>query len=739
MATNAIRPLPSQAPAQAPDAGLRATPSRAVEEASDKGKCGLVLGAHFRQVQALPGARIRSVRIRSVRICGVPCGFKAAWGVGLAGLLSALSGCQSPAMVDPSLPTPRLPPRLQKTVPSPVRFSDITKAAGLRFKHNSGAFGLKLYPETMGSGVAFIDYDGDGYQDIFLANGRDWTPAEVRAYTSGPGRVAHKEYGFTSPPLPPRHRTVGALYHNNGNNTFSDVTPGSGLDIEMQGMGVAVGDYDNDGRPDLYVTSYGRNYLFHNEGKGKFKEVAQAAGVQDAGFSTSAMWVDYDRDGKLDLFVCRYIDWTPATDMWSYGSNAKVRGGYLKTYAGPPGYNGQASRLYHNAGGGRFVDVSAQAGIYKPVTALISTQPSAVRKRAALARDMAMSPPGTMGEEAAKRQAPTMNQGKSMGVALCDYNNDGWPDLLVTNDTVRNYLFLNRKDGTFAEVGAQAGISYSPAGRSRAGMGVDAGDIDHSGRDSFVIGNFDHQYLGLYHNQGQGTFSDIAGFSEVARPSMSFLTFGCVFLDVNNDGWLDIMTADGHVQDTIHTMRHDLDYAQRPLLYLNRRQRQPVKFDEVGLQSGAAMREPRVARGLACADIDLDGDPDVLLTINGGAPVLLRNDPSSPASRNNALRLTLVGTKSNRSAIGALVEARFQKPGQAAGEVVRRMVRSGSSYLSQSELPLTIGMGQQAKAASLTIHWPSGKQTQLRDVPANQALTINEDGGIVRKQALARC
>lgn len=673
---------------------------------------------------ARPAAAVRPPLWKSEfnLVCGL--------GAGLA--LGALSGCQSSALTDPSLPTPRLPARVYPAVASPVRFRDITSAAGLHFKHNSGAFGLKLYPETMGSGVAFIDYDGDGLQDIFLVNGRDWTPSEAGAYINGPGRVAHKEYGFALPAVPPHRRTTCALYRNNGNGTFSDVTRGSGLEVEMQGMGVAVGDYDNDGRPDLYVTAYGRNFLFHNQGKGKFEERAQAAGVQDAGFGTSAMWVDYDRDGKLDLFVCRYIEWTPGTDIWNYGSNTKVDGGFLKTYAGPPGYNGQASHLYHNEGAGRFADVSAKAGIYSPVNELTSVDPAVARQRVAQAKTAALSPPLTTGEEMTRRRAPAKSQGKSMGVALCDANNDGWPDLLVTNDTVRNYLFLNQKNGTFKEAGVRSGISYGPGGRSRAGMGVDVGDLDQSGRDSIVIGNFDHEYLGLYQNQGQATFSEIAGPAEITRPSMNFLTFGCLFLDVNNDGWLDILTANGHVQDTIGLMRQDLTYAERPALYLNRGGR-AMKFDEVGLQSGAAFSTPRVARGIACADVDLDGNVDVILTINGAAPVLLHNTPANPALQNNALRVTLVGTKSNRSAIGAVVEARLQK----SGEVVRRMVRSGSSYLSQSELPVTIGMGQQ-RVADLSVQWPSGKRTQLSQVTANQALIVDEDRGIVHQQPLAR-
>lgn len=667
--------------------------------------------------------------------------FKTACGVGLMALLIAFSGCGLRGTTPPAWRMPHMVKPVPKRVPSPVRLTDITAQAGIHFKHNSGAFGLKLYPESMGSGAAFIDYDGDGYPDIFFVNGRDWTQAEVRAYTDGPGRVAHDEHGFILPTQPPHRHTTGALYHNNRDGTFTDVTRGSGLDVEMQGLGVAIGDYDNDGRPDLYVTALGRNYLFHNEGGGKFRELARVAGVEDSGFSTSAMWVDYDRDSKLDLFVCRYIEWSPATDIWNDGSVTDVSGIYRKTYAGPFNYDGQASHLYRNVGGGRFVDVSARTGILGPMAALTAADLTA---RAAARRSAALAAHETMRQWMERDKAPTMHAGKSMGVALCDVNGDGWPDILVANDGVRNYLYVNNKNGTFTERGVPSGVSYGPHGQVRAGMGVDVGDVDHSDRDCVVIGNFDHEALGFYQNQGGGAFAEVAGDSGVAGPSLPFLTFGCLFLDVDNDGWLDILTANGHVQDIIHEMRRDLDYAERPLLYLNRGQGQPVKFDEVGRQSGAAMSVPRVARGVACADIDLDGDVDVLFTtkgenIEGSAPVLLRNDPTLQAERNNALRVTLEGTKSNRSAIGALVEAHLPKqPGQITGEVVRRMVKSGSSYLSQSELPVTLGLGRQTRVATLTVRWPSGALTELRDISANQAITINEDRGIVRRRKLVR-
>lgn len=619
--------------------------------------------------------------------------YSSQYGCALALLLLG-GGCASPpAKILPPIVSLRTPRPPSKTV-SPVNFIDVTQQAGLTWKHNNGAFGLKLYPETMGSGVAFIDFDGDGYQDIFLVNSRNWTPEEANAYIKGPGRAHHDGYGFALPPIPAHRRTTGALYRNNRDGTFRDVTKNSGLEAEMYGMGVAVGDYDNDGKPDLYVTSYGHNYLFRNTGNGRFSEVTEAAGVRDSGFGTSAMWVDYDRDGRLDLFVCRYIEWTPGIDIWNYGSQKKVKGGFLKTYAGPPAYNGQASHLYHNQGAGKFVDVSDKAGIYQPVQSLMKTaaNPTVLKTRQDREAAAARAVNETLEQQNRRRGADTMKEGKSMGVALCDSNSDGWPDILVTNDTVRNYLFVNQKNGTFKEVGIKAGISYSGLGDARAGMGVDVGDIDRSGRDSVVIGNFAREYLGLYHSEGQSLFTDIARPSDVAGPSTAFLTFGCIFLDIDNDGWLDILAANGHVQDNVQNMLFSARYEQRPLLYLNLGQ-QPIKFDEIGAKSGAALQKKLVARGLAASDIDLDGDVDVIFTINGGTPILLRNEAAPTAAHNNVLRVSLVGTKSNRSAIGAIAETRFP---QSNVKFVQRTVRSGSSYLSQSELPVVLGLANKA-------------------------------------------
>jgi hypothetical protein len=582
-------------------------------------------------------------------------------------LLAALVGCgRKPQVIAADLP-----------VAAPAmdcRFTEITAQAGIKFTHVNGAFGAKLLPETMGSGAAFIDYDGDGYPDLFFVNSRDWTDEEVRAFTAGSG----KKYASLIPANRPRRRATCALYHNNGNGAFTDVTMQAGLDIPMYGMGAAVGDYDNDGRPDLYVTALGRDYLFHNEGNGRFKEVAAEAGVKDGGWSTSAAWVDYDRDGKLDLFVCHYVDWTPATDIYC------TLDGRSKSYCTPQDYTGQTCRLYHNEGHGRFQDVSAKAGIL--------------------------------------RQNGRKCQGKSLGVAVCDINNDGWPDIVVANDTEPNYLFQNNRDGTFAEVGQDAGIAVSESGQARAAMGVDAADLDHSGRMSLLFGNFSNQMLGLYQNHGGCLFIDIAPRSEVGQASLQFLAFGTLFVDVDNDGWPDIFAANGHVETDINRVQRDVTYAERPLLFRNEGRGQ---FKEIGLTSGEALKKPAVGRGAACADIDLDGAADIVMTVNGGAPILFHNDTGR---RNNSLRVVLEGTKSNRSAIGAVVECKM------GAETSRCMVRSGSSYCSACELPVTLGLGKAAKADAITIHWPSDKVTELKDVPANQIITVNEDRGIVKQQ-----
>ena len=530
-----------------------------------------------------------------------------------------------------------------------IHYVDITHQAGINFVHNTGAFGKRFLPETMGAGCAFIDYDNDGNPDILLINGSDF-----------PG---HKS-----------RRTTLKLYHNNGNGAFTDVTAKAGLDIEMYGMGVAVGDYDNDGWDDIYITGLGESRLLHNE-HGHFKDVTQAAGVNNTGFGASAAWVDYDRDGKLDLFVTNYVKWTEKDDQYC------ALDGRHKSYCTPEAYKGDTCHLFHNLGNGRFEDVTQKAGIYDPTS-------------------------------------------KSMGVAAIDYDRDGWPDLAVTNDTERNKLYHNNRNGTCTEQGVQAGIAFSEDGIARGAMGIDAVDFDHSGLPSLAIGNFSNQMLGLYHNEGNRFFIDIAPSSSVGRASLLSLSFGIFFFDYDLDGREDIFVADGHIEPDINRIQPQVAYAQLPLVFHNEGEE---KFRETGKPLG--FTRTFVARGAAHADIDNDGAPDVLLTNNGGPAYLFHN---VGGSRNNAIRIKTVGTRSNKDGIGAEVRVR-----SAAGENWQT-VHSGSSYLSQSELTLTFGLGQGTEASSVEIVWPSGQHDTFKDLKANNTYMIEEGGKIVGTRAFRR-
>jgi enediyne biosynthesis protein E4 len=531
----------------------------------------------------------------------------------------------------------------------PIEFVDVTAQAGIHFKHNSGAFGKKYLPETMGSGVCFIDYDNDGWQDIFFVNSMDWPE--------------HNGSGKSFP----------ALYHNNHDGTFTDVTRQAGLAMETYGLGCAVGDYDNDGFEDLYLTTVGSNHLFHNQGNGTFKDVTAKAGVASPGFSASAVWFDYDNDGKLDLFVTHYIDWSIEKDQYCTLDNKN------KSYCTPQTYKGESSRLYHNKGNGVFEDVTKQAGLLDP-------------------------------------------KSKALGVALLDYDNDGWLDLLVSNDTEPNKLYHNNRDGTFTDVGVNVGVAFSEDGRVRAGMGVDAADIDGSGFPSLIIGNFTNESTSLYHDDGTGLFTDESLRSGIAQVTTQSLTFGCFFMDYDLDGLLDIVAANGHVSDDIAVVQPTLRYAQPAGIYRNVGNR---KFENVSEKLGRAIQKPVVARGIAYADFDNDGDLDLVITANNGPARLLRNDN---ANQNDVVRLKLIGTKSNRDAIGAKVTVTTN-----SGAVLSRMVKGGSSYLSQSELPLTLGLGKPGTAKSVRVQvvWPSGRKDSVADVQPNQSLTIQEGKGIV--------
>ena len=536
---------------------------------------------------------------------------------------------------------------------SPIVFTDVTTQAGLRFVHNSGAFGKKYLPETLGAGGLFLDVDGHGWQDVLLINSTNW-----------PGRAGARSYP--------------ALYRNNHNGTFTDITRGSGLDVELYGIGAAAADFDNDGKVDVYVTALGGNRLFKNLGGGKFVDVTKKAGVHDGGFSTSALWFDYDNDGKLDLFVAHYVDWAMEKDLFC------TLDGKSKSYCTPESYKGQSPALYRNRGDGTFEDVTTRAGLYDASS-------------------------------------------KGLGVAMLDFDGDGWMDLFVANDTQPNRLYRNKGNGTFVDVAVGAGVAFSEAGVARAGMGVDAADYDGSGRPSLIIGNFSNEMMALYHNEGSGLFIDEAPRSAIGRASLLTLTFGCFFFDYDLDGRPDIFAANGHVADDIEQVQSRVTYAQRPHLFHNLGQ---MRFEEVTAESGIALQRPMVARGAAYGDYDNDGDLDVLVTVNNGPARLLRNDGGN---RNNVLRVQTIGTASNRDGIGAHVEVSVH-----GGARLWQIVKTGSSYASQSELPLTFGLGSAAGVDGVRIKWPSGRVDSVGALKANQLVTIKEGAGVVRAIAINR-
>jgi hypothetical protein len=508
------------------------------------------------------------------------------------------------------------------------RFTDVTKAAGINFKHNAQKSGRKLLPETMGAGCAFTDLDGDGYPDILLVNVKP------------------------------------ALYKNNRNGTFTEV-PNALPSLGNFPMGVAVADYDNDGRDDLYLTALDGDHLFHNDGNFKFTDVTKAAGIANSSFGTSAAWLDYDKDGRADLFVANYVQWARDKDLFC------SLDGVAKSYCTPESYKGVSSRLYRNLGNGKFEDVSAKAHLNDPTS-------------------------------------------KSLGIVVLDFNNDSWPDLFIANDTQPNKLYRNLKNGTFAEEAVTAGVAFGEDGVARGAMGVDSGDFDRAGRQHLLVGNFSNQMLGLYRNEGNGLFVDEAPRSTVGRASLLSLAFGVFFFDYDLDGWLDIFAANGHIEEEIGRVQPKVRFAEPPLVFHNLTK---GKFEDVSAKLGPDLPQPKVARGAAYADFDRDGDLDLLITTNNGPAVLYRNDANQ--AKNNFLSLRLKGTKSNRSALGATV--RLDSPGGRQSQTVH----SGSSYCSQSDLALTFGLARDAQA-NLEIEWPSGQRQKLSNVKANQHLVIEE-------------
>jgi len=530
------------------------------------------------------------------------------------------------------------------------RLVDVSSSAGIHFQHNSGAYGGKLLPETLGSGCAFLDYDADGWQDILLVNAMDW--------------AGHKQ-----------QRTTLRLYKNNRNGTFTDVTKSAGLYIEMYGIGVAVGDYNNDGFADILITCVGQNRLFRNTGKGTFVDVTKPAGLAGrTAFSTSAIWFDYDRDGLLDLFVCNYVRWSPEHDVFCSLDATH------KSYCTPEAYRGDTCWLFHNRGDGTFEDVTATSGIFD-------------------------------------------SSSKSLGVAMLDSDGDGWPDLLVANDTQPNKLYRNLGNGKFKDVAVEAGLAFSADGKARAGMGVDVGDFENSGRAGIAITNFDNEMIGLYRASKTGVYDDIATSSGVGIASRNSLGFGCTFVDADLDGRLDLVVANGHIDETVRNIRGNVGYAQAPQLFLNLGG--SGKFRDVAGELGGGFDAPKVGRGLAYGDFDNDGDLDLLLTTNHGPAYLYRNDQTAG---NRSVRFRLVGTKSNRDAVGAVVRVFYE------GVTQTRVVRGGSSYLSQSALTVTFGVGRSERVDRVTLDWPSGRTEEFKSVASGKRFQCIEGTGLSEEQ-----
>jgi hypothetical protein len=567
-------------------------------------------------------------------------------------LLVCCAGCSAPPPA-PAPPSPSVTTvSTTQTPDTPAHFEDITQRAGIRFRAVNGKTPDKHFVETMGSGAGFIDYDGDGYPDILLLDG---------LYLPGAAHAGH-------PGL--------RLYHNNGNGTFTDVTAGSGLDkATMYAMGVAVGDYDNDGRDDIYIScALGPGHLFHNEtppgraggGRPVFRDVTAKAGVANEGmWGTSCCWLDYDHDGYLDLFVCNYVRYRSLKDDLPCFLTPGQR-----TYCLPNAFQSSHCTLYHNNHDGTFTDVSQRSGI------------------AAAA-------------------------GKSLGVAIWDYDGDGWPDIFVANDTVPGFLFHNRGDGTFEEIGMRSGVACDESGAPHSGMGVDAADAANDGKMHLVIANYSGVQTSYYEQTDPGVFQDRRTPVGVGPPSTNTLGFGAFFFDYDNDGWKDLLVINGHVEDDIEKKQPGVRYAEPPLLYHNRGD---GTYIELASRSGSPFTTPIVGRAAAHADIDNDGREDVLVTTNGGPAYLWHNQTQTA---NHWLTFRLIGKQSNRDGIGALLTV------TAGGRTLRDSCRSGSSYLSASDLRVHFGLGA-AMQADVTVRWPSGHEDHLSGLAADHIWTVRE-------------
>ncbi len=558
---------------------------------------------------------------------------------------------------------------LASEAPEPVTFTDITAAAGLgRALNVSGSPDDKQFLlEEMGCGAAFFDYDNDGWLDIFLVNG---TSFDVKVRDAKP---------------------TSYLFRNNRDGTFTDVTKRAGLTHSGWGQACCVGDYDNDGFPDLFVTYWGHNVLYRNNGDGTFTDVAQRAGVAGARtrWGAGCCFLDYDRDGHLDLFVANYVNFDPEKAPRP-GDSAYCRYNDIAVPCGPLGFAGGTNVLYRNRGDGTFVDVSATSGIAHP------RGPSTM-----VFVDRNWRPAGSYG----------------MGAAAADFDNDGWPDIYVACDTAPSLLYRNNHDGTFRETAVPAGAAFDEHGAALAGMGVGVGDYDNDGRLDIVRTNFSEQITTLYRNYG-GAF-EVASIRAGLGVNRKYVGFGVDFFDFDNDGWSDIFIANGHVYAQIASRKLHVAYRQPKLLYRNRGD---GRFEDVSAKAGAAIAAANVGRGCAFGDFDNDGDVDILVNNLDGPPTLLRNDGGNA---NNWMLIKCVGTRSNRSAIGTRVKV-------TAGERSQTdEVMSGSSYYSQNDFRLHFGLGRAAKADTVELTWPSGARETLRNLPANHLFVCHEGKGIV--------
>jgi hypothetical protein len=548
----------------------------------------------------------------------------------------------------------RLPASATEAINATARgiiFRDIAKAAGIRFIHDNAATAEKYLIETMGAGCGWIDYDLDGLLDLYLVNG-----AATKLYQ-------------------PKARLRGALYRNNGDGTFTDVTEKAGVGAEgLFGMGVAVGDYDNDGFPDLMALGYDRSILYHNNRNGTFSDVTAGAGVSNKGkWASSAAWFDYDRDGRLDLAIANYVIWSPENNIWCGDQKPGYRG-----YCHPNKFRGQRPTVYRNNGDGSFTDV---------------TEASMVGRHAS----------------------------SGLGIAAFDFDDDGWQDIFIANDANPNFLFRNNHDGTFSEVALQAGVAVSEDGKAEAGMGIDVADIDGDGRLDVFITHLDLEHARLYRNLGGGLFEDATFAAKLGYATFRYSGFGAFFIDYDNDGARDIFMANGHILDNIELYHPETRYAEPKLLYRNNGR---GAFENMSDKLGSDLQLPRVSRGAAVADFDNDGDLDALISNNGQEPQLLLNEGASGA---HWLEVALVGTRSNRDGVGARVKV-------VAGDLVLYDQRKGGrSYQSAHDGRLHFGLGARSKVDLIEVRWPSGTADTLKNIEANRIITIKEGAGLVEE------